>query len=305
MAISTIKATIQMRKGLEQDFDPDKMTAGEWAVSTDNKYVRMCFAPGVCLRMATYESFEEDMKEIQNILATCQDIQIAVDAMAKLAEQHKYESLEYANLSKSYAVGTNGEVRDGDATDNSKYYYEQAKRISQGMNGLIPMGTVAFENLPTTNITKNAMYNVSNAFTSDERFLDGGGLNYGAGNNVYYTADGKWDVLAASSVTGVKGAKEDSYRQGNVNITPDNIGALATDGDSKDNTVTFTSGDSTDLDKWEDVDIIASGEKHSSIFAKISTMFKNIRYLHSNALYILSFDSSTGTLTTKSSDYTG
>ncbi len=34
----------------------------------------------------------------------------------------------------------------------------------------------------------------------------------------------QWDSLAASSVTGVKGNAETSYRKGNVNITPANIG---------------------------------------------------------------------------------
>lgn len=129
MAVKTIKATIQIRRGLEQDFDADQMTAGEWAVSTDTKYVRMCFAPGVVLRMATYEAFEQDMHEIQTILATCQDIQVAVDAMEKLAEQHSKDALDYSSLSKSYAVGTDGEIREDDSTDNAKYYYQQSKRI--------------------------------------------------------------------------------------------------------------------------------------------------------------------------------
>ena len=143
-----------------------------------------------------------------------------------------------ADLAESYAVGTDGEVRENDSTDNAKYYYEQAKHISQGMNGLIPMGTVTFENLPTDDIIKNAMYNISNDFTSDDRFLDGGGIVYGAGSNVYYTVNGKWDVLAASAVTGVKGNKETTYRQGNINITPDDIGALATSAVINSNTVT-------------------------------------------------------------------
>ncbi len=34
----------------------------------------------------------------------------------------------YADLSRSYAVGTGNEVRDGDATDNSKYYCEKSAR---------------------------------------------------------------------------------------------------------------------------------------------------------------------------------
>ena len=51
-------------------------------------------------------------------------------------------------------------------------------------------------------------------------------------------------------------------------------------GDSKDNTVSFTSADSTSPTAWTDVAALASGEKHSSLFNKISTMFKNVRYLY-------------------------
>lgn len=477
MAISNIvKATIQMRKGLEQDFDPDQMTVGEWAVSEDTKYVRMCFAPGVCLRMATYESFEEDMKEIQTILTTCQDIQVAVDAMVELAEQHKdaaaasaeaakasetsavtaaesasasalnasnyaesaalsetnakasesatslseanaklsetnsasseklaksysesandskteaalyaenasasettatkkaEESFNYSNISKSYAVGTGGETRENDDTDCSEYYYEQCKRISQSLNGVIPMGTIAFDDLADPNNQQSGyMFNISDSFTSDDRFKDGGGILYGSGNNVLYTADGMWDVLAASAVSGVKGEAENEYRQGfvnitkanvgldkvpnvatndqtptfteattrenltsgeklsislgkimkfftdlksvafsgnyldlsntptipaavavkgnaetkyrtgNVNLTAANIGAVATDGDTADNTVTFTSGDSTSPTAWTDVEALVTGEKHSSLLNKISTMIKNVRWLY-------------------------
>lgn len=41
----------------------------------------------------------------------------------------------YADLSKSYAVGTNNEVRDGDATDNSRYYCEKAARHANEAGG--------------------------------------------------------------------------------------------------------------------------------------------------------------------------
>ena len=86
----------------------------------------------------------------------------------------------------------------------------------------------------------------------------------------------------SSGVSGVKGNKETVYRVGNVNITPENVGALAEDGDSKDNTVTYTSADATTADTWTDVAVLATGEKHSSLFAKISTMFKNIRYIYTH-----------------------
>ena len=106
---------IRMRRGIEEDFDPEKMVPGEWAVSTDTRYVRMCFATGIVLRMATYEAFEADMQEIQNILATCQDIQKAVEKFEGLAEQHASTAQSYSIESKSWS-------------DSAKSYSEEATR---------------------------------------------------------------------------------------------------------------------------------------------------------------------------------
>lgn len=254
MAINTINVTIQMRKGLERDFDADQMTAGEWAVSTDTKYVRMCFAPGLCLRMATYEGFELDMEEVQNILKECQDIQAAVDAMAKLAEQHKNAAAASAKLSESWAKGETG-IRAGENTNNSKYFSNLAKTLTEEaeklldqaqkvitaatQGALIPGGTVAFGDLPI-NPAVGYMYNISNDFTTDNRFVEGAGIFYRAGANVYWTADGKWDVMIGTQVTGIKGAKESLYRVGDVNLTPENLGAVNEDrGNISDTIVTF------------------------------------------------------------------
>jgi len=48
---------IQIRRGLQADFDPSKMLPGEWAVSIDTdsskQVVWMCFSPGVVKPMAT------------------------------------------------------------------------------------------------------------------------------------------------------------------------------------------------------------------------------------------------------------
>lgn len=126
MAIQTIKATMQMRYGLEEDLEPDQLTTGEWAVSIDTKYVRMCFRPGLVLRMATYEAFEQDMVEIQTILATCRDIQAAVERFEQLAELHKNDAASSALLSESWAHGETG-IREGESEDNSKYWSEQSK----------------------------------------------------------------------------------------------------------------------------------------------------------------------------------
>ena len=49
--------------------------------------------------------------------------------------------------------------------------------------------------------------------------------------------------------------------------------------DTANSIVTYESMDNANATSWTDVDVIKSGEKHHSLFKKISTMFKNIRYL--------------------------
>ena len=188
-----------------------------------------------------------------------------------------------ATKAQSYAVGGTGS-REGEDSDNAKYYYQQAKDVSEGLKGgLQPHGTVAFADLPALpDVNAGWMYNISDEFTTTDDFKEGSGNAVPAGANIYKTSDGKWDVLAGTPVTGVKGAKETSYRRGNVNLTPENIGAVATGGDTASNVTSFTSGDVADglASSWTSVATLKSGEKHTSLFAKMSQMFKNIRYLY-------------------------
>ena len=88
------------------------------------------------------------------------------------------------------------------------------------------------------------------------------------------------DTPTIPAAVSVKGNNETAYRTGEVNLTAENIGAVATDGDTTENTVAFTSADSTTATAWTDVAVLSTGEKHSSIFNKVSTMFKNIRFLY-------------------------
>lgn len=90
-------------RGVEQDFDADKMLPGMFAVSTDKKYVRMCFSPGVVERIALYSAFEEDMKQIQLILATCEDIRVAVEAFNDLGRQYAEKAESEADRAKNEA----------------------------------------------------------------------------------------------------------------------------------------------------------------------------------------------------------
>ncbi len=186
-----------------------------------------------------------------------------------------------ATKAQSYAVGGTGS-REGEDSDNAKYYYQQAKDVSEGLKGgLQPHGTVAFANLPALpDVNAGWMYNISDEFTTTADFKEGAGNAVPAGANIYKTSDGKWDVLAGTPVTGVKGAKENVYRRGNVSLSAANIGAVATGGDTASNVASFTSSDDETASSWTSVVTLTSGEKHSSIFAKVSQMFKNVRYLY-------------------------
>jgi hypothetical protein len=190
---------------------------------------------------------------------------------------------ESATKAQSYAVGGTGS-REGEDSDNAKYYYQQAKDISEGLKGgLQPHGTVAFADLPAlADVSTGWMYNISDEFTTTDDFKEGAGNVIPAGANIYKTSDDKWDVLAGTPVTGIKGVNEDSFRRGNVVLTAENVGAVPTGGDTAENTATFTSSDVADgsASAWTTVSKLSSGEKHSSIFAKVSQMFKNVRYLY-------------------------
>lgn len=202
---------------------------------------------------------------------------------AAKAETSRADAAASATKAESYAVGGTGS-REGEDTDNAAYYYRQAKSISESFAGALrPMGTVAFASLPAlTAVTAGDMYNISDEFTTTEDFKEGAGGIIPAGANIYKTSDGKWDVLAGTPVTGVKGAKETAYRRGNVNLAPANIGAVATGGDTASNVASFTSSDVADgsASSWTSVATLTSGEKHTSLFAKVSQMFKNVRYLY-------------------------
>lgn len=133
------------------------------------------------------------------------------------AQQYASNAAASADTAQNYAVAD---------TDSAKYYYEQAKQISESFSGALrPMGTVAFANLPAlSEADGGSMYNISDQFTTTAEFKEGAGNTIPAGANVYKTEDGKWDVLAGTPVTGVKGSAESEYRRGNVNITAENVG---------------------------------------------------------------------------------
>lgn len=275
---------IQMRRGAYSEFDPLKMKAGEWAVSTDSdtkkQQIWMCFAPGIVKRMGTVEDFDTEIQRlIQNYLDGMAQSVSQAQKSAELATNKAQESANSASNAKeseikAKASETNAktsETRSAKSESEAQKYAEQAKEISEGLSGALrPLGTINFADLPNTaNATSGDMYNIADQFTTTTDFKEGAGNIIPAGSNVYLTIDRYWDVLAGTPVTGVKGAKEAYYRRGNVNITPTNIGAVAEDGNISDTTVTFA--DATTRAN------LVSGEKVSTGFRKIKKWFADLK----------------------------
>lgn len=185
-----------------------------------------------------YADDAEDSKDLAAQSVTDAQAQVTLaQQQVTLATTQATNSANSAEDSEAWAVGQRGgiDVPSSDETyqNNSKYWqeranywYQQAQAIAESFSGALrPMGTVTFENLPPlAQVDSGDMYNISNQFTTTSDFVEGAGIVIPLGSNVYKTTGGKWDVLAGSPVTGVKGNSESSYRRGNVNITKGNIG---------------------------------------------------------------------------------
>lgn len=164
---------------------------------------------------------------------------------ASEADTSAKNSLEYANKAKEYK--------------------DKCLQISQGLEGaLIPMGTISFENIPTTDVKTGYMYNISNEFTSDERFKDGI-KTYSAGTNIYYTQDGKWDVLMGDLDKYVFKTDFENHKNNKSNphnVTKEQVGLNNVPNVTTNNqTVTYSDANA--------LTTLSSGEKISIAFGKI------------------------------------
>lgn len=138
-----------------------------------------------------------------------------------------------------------------------------------------------------------------NALLSQSWAVGSTGVRYGEDNN-----NSKYWAEVAAEVVTTGGVASFNGRTGNVvSVSGDYSASLITRGsgtvetaltaieselnnigtsDTKSNRVTFTSGDETDtsmISAWTDVNKLATNETHATLFSKISTMFKNIRFL--------------------------
>ena len=129
---------IQMRRGAYAQFDPSKMKAGEWAVSTDSdtkkQQIWMCFAPGIVKRMGTVEDFDiEIQKLIQNYL---DGMAQSVSQAQKSAQTASQKADEVAQISgKIDTAVSQANAATKAANEAAQKAEQQAGLVEQKANG--------------------------------------------------------------------------------------------------------------------------------------------------------------------------
>lgn len=101
------------------------------------------------------------------------------------------------NASQDASIARQVSSQNADAIANNIYSKAQTysktevdDKVSAALtSAIVPKGTVAFASLPTpAKANLGYMYNVSDEFTTDSRFVEGAGKKYAAGANVYVVA---------------------------------------------------------------------------------------------------------------------
>ena len=195
-----------------------------------------------------------------------------VDKPVSTAQQKAIDGA-YANSNKytdqKIAYLINGAPETMDTLKEVADAIEKNKSVVEALDKSI--GTKANQNELDTHTGNDTIH-----ITSDER------TKWNDANNKKHThsnksvLDGitselvqKWTETSSSSVTGIKGANEDTFRRGNVVLTAKDVGAVPTGGDTAENTVKFnTASERKNL---------ASGESHTTLFGKIAKWFADLK----------------------------
>ena len=118
----------------------------------------------------------------------------AIIALAEVQEQN----------AEAWAKGTKGGIpvspSDPQYNDHAKYWAEKSQEYAVG--ALHYKGAILFASIPTTGMVNGDLYNVVDAFTTDNRFTEGSGVYCAAGTNIIWDElNSLWDI--AGGIGGV------------------------------------------------------------------------------------------------------
>lgn len=125
---------------------------------------------------------------------------VLTDITAQTIKQTDLEKILSDTIENAYTNALTAKdvsTQNADAIENNIYSKAQTysktevdDKVSAALtSAIVPKGTVAYASLPTpAKANLGYMYNVSDAFTTDARFVEGAGKKYAAGANVYVVA---------------------------------------------------------------------------------------------------------------------
>ena len=113
--MATVKG-IQMRRGLEADFDPSKLNPGEFAVAVDTNRVWLCFASGVVKELGLLDDINAQLAAINQTLEECDGNAEEAVTKARQALANAQQSAASAEAAKTAAQNAQTSVASSAAT---------------------------------------------------------------------------------------------------------------------------------------------------------------------------------------------
>lgn len=168
---------IQMRRGAYAEFDPLKMKAGEWAVSTDSdtkkQQIWMCFAPEIVKRMGTVEDFDVEIQRlIQSYLdGMAQSVSQAQKSAQTATEKANSASSSASQAQKSAELATSKAQESATSANNAKASETKAKASETNARTSEDSASISARNAKTSETNSkasetNAKKSEANASTS-------------------------------------------------------------------------------------------------------------------------------------------
>ena len=212
----------------------------------------------------------DTLKEVADAIEENEDVVSALNAaIGNKANQEELEKLEKSVLEITPenigALSTPASLKGSlDDYKNPGFYYAVGgNKVTEKPQGVDSFGLL---------VTREGNLNRGQLLFSSRKEIGTYARRWDSDSNVWT----EWVQLVDSDGNAVSAIKATQDGAGN-NIVNTYLTKI---GNSANNTITFTSADNTNPTAWTDVSVMTSGEKHSSFFNKISTMFRNVRYLY-------------------------
>ena len=121
-----------------------------------------------------------------------------IPAIIALAEAEMYNAEAWAKGTKNGVPVSSSDIQ---YNDHSKYWAEKAQEYAVG--AVHYKSVITFAQIPTSGMVNGDMYNISDDFTTDNRFSEGVGIRCAAGTNIIWDGTNElWDVAGGLGGTG-------------------------------------------------------------------------------------------------------